>query len=1607
MAASDQTYRSQKLLDIVFAVTGILMLLSIVGMFTQDYFREFKVEQRRFRDVEAAMAERSLLDVLPRPQVEALSDAEKQVPKEDAGALAEARQTYYAARKQLLDAEDRLTQAKLQAQLRRERSGGAGKGDDDVETATAAAKKAREERDAIINDAPDSVKAVLQAEEAVLGYLDRFRLAEKAVRDAKVAVAEQERSGGDAIRRAQVERARADAAYRSIKADYDSRESLFNIAVDERDHAAESAKKALSEDVDRMRSELDALRDQRDRAKVDFDANTDALHKAETAKADAEKLQTQAEADLKKLRSDYDRYQKLVQQKRWKVSDWLLSQPVIDAFHSPLRIDQITLNEYPIDYSFKYVTRYDRCRTCHQGMETAAYEKPALHALVTPPKQLQADLAKFRGVIEQRQKRGEGTGGFDLNDLPSQVTTLPKAQLTDARVTEFCAHPRLDLFVDSNSPHPVEKFGCTSCHAGQGSATDFAYAAHTPDNPKQKDEWENAHGWFPSHFWDFPMYPRRFQESSCLKCHHQVTDLVRYGNQVEAPTLVKGFDLVRENGCFGCHEIAGMKRGREIGPDLRLEPSVPLSALDPSERAKLEADTANPPGTLRKVGPSLFRLAEKTNEDWVTRWVWSPRGFRPNTKMPHFYGLSNNHPDLLAKADDEATRDQKDFPSAEVQAIAHYLIHESRNYLDGNDPYRRINRGVVKYYQDLEKKQGPLGESDRKELKAAEDRLDPAAAPLLELRLGADQKPTGIAERVVDGEGRVVQVPEVPRDEEGRRKEQARGRKLFTERGCLACHSHEGTTKPGPADNPAVSGQADFAPDLSHVAAKLGTKPGDEASARRWLVQWILNPQVHHPRTRMPYTHLTGEEAAAVAAWLLSEGKDWKGDEPPTLDNPLRTYKQLAKLYLSKVRNPQEVRAILKLDEEEDKDKGKDPKVQEQLKQVEERAQLWLDGIRPDSDEAVLQGGITEDTLKLYVGRKAISRYGCFGCHNVPGFETSKPIGTPLNDWGKKDPERLAFEDIVSYVHDHNTIVQTRDDPKDSTKPSKEWGEAKEGKKPYEQFFFDELAHQQRDGFLNQKLREPRSYDYHRQRVWDDRLRMPQFQFAHSRKREDESDEEFAARHEKEEAEAREAVMTFVLGLVAEPVPAEYLSRLSPDRQAEVKGRQLVEYYNCVGCHEVRPGVYEFKPTPEALERLEDSYATAAGKFNSDFGSGKDAVHAFLAHNAWQGPPPPWPDRLLAYGVDYTKGEDRPPVIRLTDAFRFVNQEKQERDIPADSALQLPDESNLLTRNDPLGGAFAHLMTAYLMKRDSVTFKDVDTARSALPPQLFREGERTQPEWLFGFLRNPGMVRPQDYMLLRMPKFNMSDEDARALVNYFNAVDRAGNVGIGLAYPYVSVPERDEEYWRRQTQEYKKRLGDDKVKKRAAQFEGLWLQALKDRLTESERKLSAAEGQVNSAKDADVKKTAEQNRDALKTEVDALKQQVDKKDVSELRKEWEDSGVYLADGFRLLTNGASPCLGCHAVGDIRPKETKGPNLELAFERLRPGWTERWLANPPRMMQPTIMPQNFPRNEKNYTETFDGSSLEQLTAVRDVLMNFPKVANRPENRYSRSGSGGGG
>ena len=77
-----------------------------------------------------------------------------------------------------------------------------------------------------------------------------------------------------------------------------------------------------------------------------------------------------------------------------------------------------------------------------------------------------------------------------------------------------------------------------------------------------------------------------------------------------------------------------------------------------------------------------------------------------------------------------------------------------------------------------------------------------------------------------------------------------------------------------------------------------------------------------------------------------------------------------------------------------------------------------------DAEERRLEEGkVSEDALKWYIGKKAIGRQGCYACHDIPGFENAKPIGVGLNEWGKKDPERLAFEDIKNFVNKHYHVV--------------------------------------------------------------------------------------------------------------------------------------------------------------------------------------------------------------------------------------------------------------------------------------------------------------------------------------------------------------------------------------------------------------------------------------------------------------------------------------------------------------------------------------------------------------------------------------------------------
>jgi len=184
----------------------------------------------------------------------------------------------------------------------------------------------------------------------------------------------------------------------------------------------------------------------------------------------------------------------------------------------------------------------------------------------------------------------------------------------------YTTHPNLDLFLTSSSKHPYEQFGCTSCHAGRGRGTNFTSATHTPSSPEQKAEWEEKYHWHEMHHWLKPMLPTKYTEAGCFKCHNNQTYIEG------ADKLTLGLKLINQKGCNNCHHIETQKPARKVGPDLR-------------------------------------KLDEKVNKEWAGKWIRDPQSFRHNTKMPAFFGQSNNSDSLSVQRNE-----------TEIATIVEYLF---------------------------------------------------------------------------------------------------------------------------------------------------------------------------------------------------------------------------------------------------------------------------------------------------------------------------------------------------------------------------------------------------------------------------------------------------------------------------------------------------------------------------------------------------------------------------------------------------------------------------------------------------------------------------------------------------------------------------------------------------------------------------------------------------------------------------------------------------------------------------------------------------------------------------------------------------------------------
>ncbi len=1336
MPATEETYRSQKTLHIVFAITSVVMTVTIVWMIMADHLRPWKQVQREFQKIETAKlsaqereakqaeleANKSKIDEINR-QLKTVEARER----ENARAVRDLQAKIDTARGrfQKLDTDKRFKKAELDSL----RSFYDGMIDRDER------RRAMEFLVGSIRPSEQQYNTLSRQFEKVSQELDMVVLNQGLLRSNFVEV------GNDPP----PDTIAAKAGFRSgdelTVEDFRAMRDKVMATLQ-----GESPAQSIRVVVRRRGKEVPlsvAVEPLAESLRPEFPEAAWTLFGMKATPITREVLTKR----LDDLNREAARIANTLEQKEKQYGEggfingalaWMRGLPIIDLAAPPTKIQQITLPELTINYNFKDVPRFDRCTTCHQGIDRIGYDTTA-------------DGKPMPLVFHSHPHLTDGATAID-----------PKGNVVQA-----------GLYLDGNGPHKINSFGCTICHGGQGSGTSFTFASHTPNDLKQREDWEKEHGWYEMHHWDEPMLPKRFLEASCLKCHHMVTDL----NEHQAPKVLAGYKRITRYGCTGCHTIGGEG---SFGPDL----------------------TDN-----RPVGPNLQHIGTKVSREWTLKWIKNPHAFRPDTRMPRFYGVTNN----------DAPKDQPK-SDAEVHAITHYLFATST---------------------------APTGF------------VDPPA-----------------------------------------KSDPAKGKELFLQKGCMACHSnraYEAKDLPkalGNAWNSAYSidpdktygpdqfpeqardyAKAEFGPNLSSMAAKFPSRD----QGYKWLTNWIQAPETYHAKSLMPNLQLTAQEAADIASWILSSRTDWDTgtdnywpvhvEVPPVDSKEVKEgLDELVKLYLTKSK-------------------------------VYNKRTVLLSEI----DSVVAQ--MSPDEKLMYVGEKTISRLGCFGCHNISGFENAKPIGTPLNGWGLKPPSRLDFGHIAEYIMDQGVDP---DGSRDGT----------------DEYYQEKLLEQTRAGFLYQKLHRPRSYDYKKDRddlkTWDDRLRMPQFAWA-------------------DDPVAIEEVMTFVLGLTGEKIPAKYLPNYDPPKVALAKGERLLERYNCRGCHTLAMPRYTIAADANLDRVFKSSDPSDASPFKTNVNlsyenRAKDYLAFYPGLTFKAGEPP-----LIG------KADGKPVTLEGMPTFLDVQEDDQGRPVKTlyvqlwhkvevrgytfnvgDIVLLDPDQ---VTTTPAEGGDFAWLFSSYLSAQ---TGEPMPPLWNKLPPPLIREGKKVQTPWLTNFLQDPYKIRPAAQ--LRMPRFHYGYSpsesatesasggtqesilaETRDLANYFAARD-------DTVFPYQEIPQREQAY------------------------------------------LASRESIFGPSAD-------------MSTAAAAAK--------------------YLNAGWTLITK--NQCVQCHAIGQYKPtgeEKSHGPNLRQVASRIRPEYMFEWISQPARIIPYTAMPQVFPPTTPPGTpplpgipKELEGKPLEQIQTVRDTLLNY--------------------
>lgn len=360
----------------------------------------------------------------------------------------------------------------------------------------------------------------------------------------------------------------------------------------------------------------------------------------------------------------------------------------------------------------------------------------------------------------------------------------------------FKAHPKIY--------HDYEKFGCTVCHQGQGLATSAEKAMVATE------------------FWDKPILPREYIESSCGSCHKE-----RFVQG--ADRLNNGRDLIEDLGCVGCHIIGDFKNN---------------------------------------FSPSLNGLGEKVNRGWLLGWLKNPNDLKWNTRMPDFlfndddagaladflmtfkefsYKLEQLPPELDV---DSFSDEMIDFGKArfrEARCISCHSINEKGGSLASEigEVGSKVNKRWL--YNFLKNPQEMQPGIPMPQFGFNEKELTAVVAYIMSEFQDWDQDETEMLD----------EPPAADRFE--------RGLELFNEYNCGGCHQ---------LNYPKVS--KNMGPDLTFMGNKRlyelpDSENGDDIDLTSFIFGKLDSPRQYVGNLRMPKYHLSEEQKIDITVAVLAQ----------------------------------------------------------------------------------------------------------------------------------------------------------------------------------------------------------------------------------------------------------------------------------------------------------------------------------------------------------------------------------------------------------------------------------------------------------------------------------------------------------------------------------------------------------------------------------------------------------------------------------------------------------------------------------------------------------------------------------------------------------------